>query len=453
MSDLDPMLDLPPSHAAEHKPSQTQTKSQQPLSLARLLQHYPALLSATRDSHSADVTPLAVLLEDAEGTEAAARLEDVFSLLNEQVADYQTRLDLGSAELLRYRAQLDEKSSELHTSQARLVAALLEARAPQSRSADAPAPTRHRHPDPAVFSGDAALAEARQEEYTTWRSLCLVKLAQDEEAYPLPRNRLLYIAGRLAGDAYARVRFAVDKIAASPDPAQWPEGWKDYPDLLKYLDPCYITSDVAVRAANAFEELKQGRATPFADFIAKFCRLADDCGLSNAAKVDALRRKVNAPLQDALVPVVTRPGPDDFVRWTELFRNLSNNLMDRAFRARRDGSQPVYRPAAPPAQPAPQALLLSADPMQLDRIRSPRGPISPEERERRRKNNLCLYCGNPGHYSLGCPNKRPTGLLRAIDIPPRSPSPALSATPSMTPSISSSGSSSTAGASISSGNE
>ena len=411
------------------KPSQAPDPT---LSLARLLLSYPALLSATRDSHSANVTPLAALLEDSQ--EATSRLEDIFSLLDRQVAGYQTRLDQGAAELQKCRALLDERTAELSASQARLVTALLDARNPQPRGADTPAPVRHRHPDPAVFSGDAASAEARQEEYTTWRSLCLVKLAQDQDAYPLPRNRLLYIAGRLAGDAYARVRFAVDKIAASPDPAQWPDSWKDYPDLLGYLDPCYITSDTAVRAANAFEELKQGRTMPFADFIAKFCRLADDCGLSNTAKVDALRRKVNAPLQDALVPIVSRPGPDDFLKWTELFRNLSNNLMDRAFRARRDaGPSPTYRPAGTP----PQASLPPTDPMQLDRVQTPqapRGPISPGERERRRKNNLCLYCGTPGHYSLGCPNKRPTGLLRAIDLPSRSPSPAPSSTVSITPS-------------------
>jgi len=418
-----PTLSLSPSPTPEPQPSRGQTKGQQPLSLAQLLQHYPALFSATQKSHGADVTALANLLE---GTEAASRLEDLFTLLDEQVASYQAQLNQRSLELLD---------------------------ALRSRNADVSAPSRPRGAEPPVFSGNATSAESRQEEYTTWRSLCHVKLAIDRQAYPSPRDRLLYIAGRLAGDAYARVRFAIDKIATSPDPAEWPAGWKDYTDLLLYLDPCYITSDVAVHAANAFEELRQGRSMLFADFIGKFCRLADDCKLSNTAKVEALRRKVNAPLQDALVPVVIRPGPDDFMEWTKLFQSLSNNLTDRAFRARRDaGLQQIHRPAAIPMQPAPQAPLPSVDPMQLDRIRSYRGPISPEERERRQKNNLCLYCGAPGHYSLGCPNKRPTGL-RAIDLPLRSPSPALSATPSMTPSTASSVPSSTAGTSLSSGNE
>lgn len=36
-----------------------------------------------------------------------------------------------------------------------------------------------------------------------------------------------------------------------------------------------------------------------------------------------------------------------------------------------------------------------------------RGPLSKEERQRRKDNNLCLYCGNPGHLAQACPNARP----------------------------------------------
>jgi len=37
----------------------------------------------------------------------------------------------------------------------------------------------------------------------------------------------------------------------------------------------------------------------------------------------------------------------------------------------------------------------------------PRGPLSAEERQRRRDNNLCLYCGNGGHLAQNCPNAPP----------------------------------------------
>jgi hypothetical protein len=32
--------------------------------------------------------------------------------------------------------------------------------------------------------------------------------------------------------------------------------------------------------------------------------------------------------------------------------------------------------------------------------------ITPAEKQRRISNNLCLYCGNEGHYSKQCPNKK-----------------------------------------------
>jgi hypothetical protein len=32
--------------------------------------------------------------------------------------------------------------------------------------------------------------------------------------------------------------------------------------------------------------------------------------------------------------------------------------------------------------------------------------LSEEEKERRRKNGLCLYCGLPGHISFDCPARQ-----------------------------------------------
>ena len=42
-------------------------------------------------------------------------------------------------------------------------------------------------------------------------------------------------------------------------------------------------------------------------------------------------------------------------------------------------------------------------------------PLTNEEKERRRKYNLCLYCGNPGHVATTCPNK--AKKIRSIETP------------------------------------
>ena len=33
------------------------------------------------------------------------------------------------------------------------------------------------------------------------------------------------------------------------------------------------------------------------------------------------------------------------------------------------------------------------------------GPLSEEEKQRRRENRLCLYCGGPGHIAVNCPHR------------------------------------------------
>ena len=42
--------------------------------------------------------------------------------------------------------------------------------------------------------------------------------------------------------------------------------------------------------------------------------------------------------------------------------------------------------------------------MEIDTTRR-RGPLSEEEKQRRRANRLCLYYGGPGHIAVNCPHR------------------------------------------------
>jgi hypothetical protein len=70
---------------------------------------------------------------------------------------------------------------------------------------------------------------------------------------------------------------------------------------------------------------------------------------------------------------------------------------------------PGYNNAAAPSGPVP---------MEIDAMRVKH--ITSEEKQRRRDNNLCLYCGVSGHYAGRCPAKN--AHIAAVSVEPLSDS-------------------------------
>jgi hypothetical protein len=68
--------------------------------------------------------------------------------------------------------------------------------------------------------------------------------------------------------------------------------------------------------------------------------------------------------------------------------------------------QPVAIPRPSLPRPSPQQFLPPGDPMQVDtaRIRH----LTPAEKQRRRQESLCLYCGKPNHIASNCPERART---------------------------------------------
>lgn len=209
--------------------------------------------------------------------------------------------------------------------------------APQ-RAAYEPFVPRARAPDVPTFPTQSAnFGRERQSEYENWRSSLRAKMVLDGASFPRAIDRILYTTQRLTGDAYARVRPIVDEITTYPDsPAMWPRNVRDFGDILRILNPVYITIDTFAQSQRDYENLYQGK-TPYAEFIAEFTRLAGECDLSARQLVAGLNQKVSATLSNALISVVVRPGSDDFDGWEQLYRTISNNILDSKHRARAAG--------------------------------------------------------------------------------------------------------------------
>ena len=86
---------------------------------------------------------------------------------------------------------------------------------------------------------------------------------------------------------------------------------------------------------------------------------------------------------------------------------LFERRLDRKFQMQRARSEPTYASvvAKPFSRESYNAPLVSTPtPMEIDTI-SRRGPLSEEEKQRRRANRLYLYCGGPGHIVVNCPHR------------------------------------------------
>ncbi|KAI2655839.1 Transposon Tf2-6 polyprotein [Labeo rohita] len=130
-----------------------------------------------------------------------------------------------------------------------------------------------------------------------------------------------------------------------------------------------------------------------ADYTLRFRTLAAQTGWPPEPLKAIYRKGLSHDLQSEL-------ACRDEGKTLEQFMELTIQI-DNLMRSRRGGRQ------TQPARPAPSASNYSAtssspEPMQIGRTH-----LTEEERERRLRDNLCLYCGQPGHIRATCPIRPP----------------------------------------------
>ena len=71
-------------------------------------------------------------------------------------------------------------------------------------------------------------------------------------------------------------------------------------------------------------------------------------------------------------------------------------------------------PAARSSTPA--ASSSKPNKLDLSKVLGPDRKLLPEEKERRKKNDLCLVCGGKGHFSDKCPHRKESVHARAANL-------------------------------------
>ncbi|CAG8679283.1 10016_t:CDS:2 [Cetraspora pellucida] len=167
-----------------------------------------------------------------------------------------------------------------------------------------------------------------------------------------------------------------------------------FEDLVRELEATFGDSEKSRTAANRIRKLVQG-TRPASSYASEFRQIAGDLDWGEAALIDQFRSGLRSDVKDLLLSVEDPTSLNDAVSKAV---KCNNRLYERRqecswdLPARQHHSQPITRPAP-----------FEADPMQIDTVRIK--PLLAAEKRRCRANNLCFYCGDPGHIVKNCSKK------------------------------------------------
>lgn len=167
---------------------------------------------------------------------------------------------------------------------------------------------------------------------------------------------------------------------------------RDFELFILEFEATFGDSDKIRTASNKIRSLTQG-SRPASAYASEFHQIACDLDWGESALISQFNSGLKGDVKDLLLSL---EDPASLNQAISMVVRCDNCLFER--RQERHLENP-FRPSIPQTSSTPPD-----DPMQVDTVRF--RPLTPAERERRRSNNLCLYCGRPGHIINSCPNRR-----------------------------------------------
>ena len=249
-------------------------------------------------------------------------------------------------------------------------------------------PPEPRVPTPEKFSGNRS-------SFRAFRNSCELYFALQPRTFSLEVTKVGFVISLLTGEPQTWAHRLLERKDESVT------------NLTTFFDAMaqlYEDPQLSATAEAALRTLQQGRRAA-EDYVAEFRRWSADTDWNDAALRYQFRMGLSDPLKDELARVGV---PQTLNALIDLAIQIDRRLRERRAERATGFSRPTWMlPKAPShlhpvpiASPAPTAD--TPEPMQLGVLRP---SLTPEERQRRRVNNLCLYCGGPSHYVRNCPLK------------------------------------------------
>lgn len=290
--------------------------------------------------------------------------------------------DIYEAASPQARALLDQLNAELELARAA-------ATRPSALKVKAP-----KLPDPRTFNGSRNTRALSDYLYDVKQHFKV-----DPLKYPSDELKIIFAASFLKDSA----RTWYQTLDESPSGAPW-STFSDFEDQLHIN---FAEIDPLDHWLTKWDALQQKSSV--SSYLSDFTAVASHLDVTDQTKMHHFKRGLK---DDVLNQLALLPQPDDF----NALVKLANQIDARLFAQRRSKSsssqaasiqlkpKPVFKSTSVQVPVQVKPVVSGPVPMQLDNTQR-RGPLTEAEKKRRRDNNLCLYCGNPGHIANTCPAK------------------------------------------------
>ncbi|XP_077390531.1 uncharacterized protein LOC144027107 [Festucalex cinctus] len=261
-------------------------------------------------------------------------------------------------------------------------------------------------PIPTTVVSGAGLRLASPERYSGDQGQCQAFLTECDihfelspQAFPTDRSRVAFMISHLTGRARD---WATAEWARHSPTCSTAAGFSRALRLV--FDPTNMDREKTRELSN----LRQGRES-VNDYAIRFRTLAAKSGWNDTALFDHFLKGLSTAMQELLLPVDLPGDLDSLISLAIRTGHRRRDLLQTSGHQRGHGSGFFWHPEArgPPQGALPQSPTAGRpsesdeEPMQLDRAR-----LSHHERQRRRQEGRCYYCGERGHLVVACPTKR-----------------------------------------------
>lgn len=236
---------------------------------------------------------------------------------------------------------------------------------------------------------------------------CRINFQTQPSRFRTEQAKVFYTIGYLRGPAFELVAPFLDDDRQHTRPA-----WLDsFAAFATSLNSVFGVIDEAQQAERQLRDLRQTGSvsqyytrffalTPLLDWDDSALRSQFYFGLKPAIKDELTHHERPSTLEELKALAIRVDN--------RLFERLQERRNERDMGTAVGNRNPRFN--APPLSslpPVSRTTTVEPVPMDIDAVNtvSPRGPLSPQEKHRRRQLNLCLYCGQPNHMAYACPLK------------------------------------------------